>query len=1387
MKALQKRLISFMLTLAMVLSVIPGVVVPVYAAEDYSVVTWDANFISDNFASEPIDEVDGFYYDSASSIATPGRYIKFEDGKFLASDPSSDDAPYLDIFASEGLVKVEITCEVRNVEDDTLVDNPSLGDVYTKNGNVYTKNKDEWDDDFDHFYLRFEKTQYLKIDKIVFYFVPYSVTYDANGATSGTVPVDPNVYRWDSQYTVLGNTGNLKKDGYVFDGWRITSSWEIDNDLSPGSKWWINYWTKENQVLKAKWREMTADEKKAAEIASIAGSGTEADPFIIDTAEKFNIYAKYDELKNPDATLPTYVSIAADFTMEYDASTNVINFNKDTYLVGSNTVTIENGLSLIFNEKCTVDGPSFVSTNETVQDPSQKGTLAGMNLIMKSGYIGSALGVEFEMSGGSVGTLIARGNSHISDGSVGLVLTTNSSPAPSVEITGGTFTGNNEFSSLGAIYRIQNAGTITISGGKFLKSAIADKSTLEGYLAERCEIKEDDNYYEVIKVDKTALIEKITEAEEFYETIKDNEAYTDLATALKTAIDAAKAVRDNDSATSQEVSDEVTALNEALQTAKAGVIAGSGTEEDPFIIDTASKFERYFKQASLKNPDASQFTYVDIAADFTLDYKASRQLKYAKDTYFVGSHTATLGDHLTIYNEKTTIVDGPRFECNLARDPFEQGTLAAMELMLKDGYIGNALGAEFEMTDGNVGVLMGVGNSKISGGTVGLTVVMKNHSNSPDPTLEITGGTFTGIDGEYAEIGAIYHESGTITISGGKFLKSAISNKNTLVSYLAEGYKVIENGDYYEVVPVHVHDWSYAAEGATITATCIDEVDGCDITEGLTLTINAPTALEYDGNAKTATLSEGYNTTAFPGEYTITYEKDGSAIDAADVKNVGTYTAKVSVGDATASVEFTITAVDKTALINAITEAEEFYETIKDNEDYTDIANTLKAAIDTAKEVRDNDNVTKQQVIDATEALKTALAKAKADVKAALDAAEALAAAAKEAAKEALKEKYDGMKDSGEYDEEGLEELKKAYDDAVEAIDAATVTDTQDEPKDNGVWKAEKAGEDALDAVKTRDQKAADAVKELIDALPNPNDVTTGDKDDIEAARKAYDELTDNQKNKLPVDSKDKLEQDEKALADAEELEKAKEDAKKELEEHRNSKDDSKYEPECVDEIDEAKTAGDAAIDDATSLEEVKEALNNAKAAIDAVPTKIEYSVIEGQGSNWEKGSTSGDKFVFKRNVNDGKTYEEFNGVLVDGKAIKSTDYTAESGSVIITLKPEFLETLSVGEHTLTAMFIDGEDVTVPFTVSEKNSQPDDKKDETKPDDKKDETKPFDKKDETKPSDKKDETKPSDQKNNAAKTGDESYMATYIMMFAAALLLAIAIYTSKPYKRNHRM
>jgi len=51
------------------------------------------------------------------------------------------------------------------------------------------------------------------------------VTYDANGATSGSVPVDPaSPYEENSTVTVLGNTGPLTRTGYEFAGWTTASN-----------------------------------------------------------------------------------------------------------------------------------------------------------------------------------------------------------------------------------------------------------------------------------------------------------------------------------------------------------------------------------------------------------------------------------------------------------------------------------------------------------------------------------------------------------------------------------------------------------------------------------------------------------------------------------------------------------------------------------------------------------------------------------------------------------------------------------------------------------------------------------------------------------------------------------------------------------------------------------------------------------------------------------------------------------------------------------------------------------------------------------------------------------------------------------------------------------
>ncbi|HPM10796.1 MAG TPA: InlB B-repeat-containing protein, partial [Paludibacter sp.] len=47
----------------------------------------------------------------------------------------------------------------------------------------------------------------------------YTVTYDDNVSTSGSVPTDSNTYTAGATVIILGNTGTLAKTGFTFAGW----------------------------------------------------------------------------------------------------------------------------------------------------------------------------------------------------------------------------------------------------------------------------------------------------------------------------------------------------------------------------------------------------------------------------------------------------------------------------------------------------------------------------------------------------------------------------------------------------------------------------------------------------------------------------------------------------------------------------------------------------------------------------------------------------------------------------------------------------------------------------------------------------------------------------------------------------------------------------------------------------------------------------------------------------------------------------------------------------------------------------------------------------------------------------------------------------------------
>ncbi len=98
------------------------------------------------------------------------------------------------------------------------------------------------------------------------------------------------------------------------------------------------------------------------------------------------------------------------------------------------------------------------------------------------------------------------------------------------------------------------------------------------------------------------------------------------------------------------------------------------------------------------------------------------------------------------------------------------------------------------------------------------------------------------------------------------------------------------------------------------------------------------------------------------------------------------------------------------------------------------------------------------------------------------------------------------------------------------------------------------------------------------------------------------------------------------------------------------------------------------------------------------------YLNTKGNGNVWKKGSGMTCDFTFKRSEQDELTFDQFEGIEIDGEAVDYDSYSTEKGSVIIRLKPAYLETLALGKHTLTAFFGDGNDPTATFTITEDKS-----------------------------------------------------------------------------------
>ena len=118
---------------------------------------------------------------------------------------------------------------------------------------------------------------------------------------------------------------------------------------------------------------------------------------------------------------------------------------------------------------------------------------------------------------------------------------------------------------------------------------------------------------------------------------------------------------------------------------------------------------------------------------------------------------------------------------------------------------------------------------------------------------------------------------------------------------------------------------------------------------------------------------------------------------------------------------------------------------------------------------------------------------------------------------------------------------------------------------------------------------------------------------------------------------------------------------------------------------------------------------------IKVVVEKIEYKVIEGAEQTYTIKEDTEARFRIDAD------YSLFNNkVYVDNVLVDSSNYTSKSGSTIIVLNKDYVDTLAVGEHTLKVAFADGGEAETTFTIAKKaeNNNNNENNTPSKPEDK---------------------------------------------------------------------
>ena len=107
---------------------------------------------------------------------------------------------------------------------------------------------------------------------------------------------------------------------------------------------------------------------------------------------------------------------------------------------------------------------------------------------------------------------------------------------------------------------------------------------------------------------------------------------------------------------------------------------------------------------------------------------------------------------------------------------------------------------------------------------------------------------------------------------------------------------------------------------------------------------------------------------------------------------------------------------------------------------------------------------------------------------------------------------------------------------------------------------------------------------------------------------------------------------------------------------------------------------------------------------------EISYKFLEGENLNYTIDKDNNARFRIDA---DYSLFQNGGKVYIDNVLVDSNNYTSESGSTIISLKKDYLNKLSIGEHKLEVLFNNGGVAESKFTINKTKEEIETKKEET--------------------------------------------------------------------------